>query len=68
VHDRWWLTKGAGLRLGSSFSGIGMSRDSEISPLTEFEQAERLQITDSYITRQKREHRGEKLTYQFFEL
>jgi hypothetical protein len=68
VHDRWWLTNGAGLRLGSSFEGIGKSRDSEISVLTDSEVAERLEITDAYITRQKREHRGEKLTYHFFEM
>jgi hypothetical protein len=66
VHDRWWLTNGAGLRLGSSFGGIGKSRDSEISILTDSEVAERSEITDSYITRSKREHRGEKLTYQSF--
>jgi hypothetical protein len=68
VHDRWWLTKGAGLRLGSSFGGIGKTRDSEISVLTEPEIEERLQITESYVSRQKREHLGEKLKYQFFEI
>ena len=66
VHDKWWLTNGAGLRLGSSFGGIGRSRDSEISILTDSEVAERLAITDSYIAHSKREHRGEKLTYQSF--
>ena len=39
VHDRWWLTNGAGLRLGNSFGGIGKSRDSEISILTDSEKS-----------------------------
>lgn len=68
THDRWWLTEGKGLRFGSSFSGLGKSRDSEISELSPSEIAERLQITEMYSTRQKHEHLGERLTYQFFYL
>jgi hypothetical protein len=68
IHDRWWLTKGSGLRLGSSFGGVGKSRDSEISVLAPIEAEERLQRTDSYLTRQKREHLGDRLTFNFFEL
>jgi hypothetical protein len=68
IHDRWWLSKGCGLRFGSSFSGVGKSRDSEISELTHEEIEDRLILTDAYTTRQKREHLGEKMSYQFFEL
>jgi hypothetical protein len=68
THDRWWLTNGSGLRFGSSFSGLGKSRDSEISRLSGTEIQERMLITAEYTTRQKREHLGEKISYQFFEL
>ena len=33
VHDRWLITKGAGLRFGSSFGGLGRGKASEISVL-----------------------------------
>ena len=33
VHDRWILSERSGLRLGSSLSGLGVSRVSEISAL-----------------------------------
>jgi hypothetical protein len=39
VHDRWWLTSGCGLRCGTSFNGLGHSRDSEISLLSPEEAA-----------------------------
>lgn len=68
THDRWWLTKDKGLRFGSSFSGLGKSRDSEVSELNPSEVAERLRLTEMYTTRQRGEHLGERLTYQFFEL
>ena len=63
VHDRWWLTSGCGLRCGTSFNGLGHSRDSEISLLSP-EEAEVLeQEVDQYLLRKKREHRGERLLY-----
>lgn len=68
IHDRWWLTKGGGLRFGGSFGGVGKSRDSEISVLTAAEAEERLQRTNSYLSRQTREHLGERITFNSFEL
>jgi hypothetical protein len=68
IHDRWWLTKGAGLRLSTSFNGLGVSRDSEVSTLTESEVLDREAQTGAYLNRQKKEHLGERLSYQFFEI
>ena len=68
IHDRWWLTKGAGLRLGKSFNGLGVSRDSEVSSLTESEVLDREVQTSAYLNRHKKEHLGERLSYQFFEI
>jgi len=63
VHDRWWLTPGYGLRFGTSFNGLGHSRDSEISLLSPEEAEIFEQEVDQYLLRKKREHRGEKLLY-----
>jgi len=63
VHDRWWLTSGCGLRCGTSFNGLGHSRDSEISLLSPEEAEVFEQEVDQYLLRKKREHRGERLLY-----
>ncbi len=31
IHDRWWITEGGGLRVGTSFRSLGLSKESEIS-------------------------------------
>lgn len=64
IHERWWLTKGAGLRVGTSFNQLGVNRDSEIGALTAAEAYERLQEVEALLNRQKREHVGQRLTYQ----
>ena len=64
IHDRWWLTRGAGLRIGTSFNQLGVSKDSEISPLNTVEAGERLQEIVALINREKRDHLGQRLTYQ----
>lgn len=33
IHDRWLLTKGAGLRIGTSFNSLGLTKVSEISDM-----------------------------------
>lgn len=63
VHDRWWLTSRGGLRCGTSYNGLGHSRDSEISLLSPEEAGILEQEVDQYLFRRKREHRGEKLIY-----
>lgn len=68
IHDRWIISESSGLRLGGSFNGLGMSKDTEISILEEDEIKERRAVTEKYIHRQTREHLGQKLTYTFFEL
>lgn len=69
IHERWWLTRGGGLRIGTSFGALGISRDSEISFLTEEEAAKReTEEVDPLLQRRRREHRGEKLLYNLFTL
>lgn len=68
IHDRWWLTAGAGISVGSSFNGLGHDRTSEIATLSENEAKEREQEIDQYLYRSVREHRGERLLYELFTL
>jgi uncharacterized protein YnzC (UPF0291/DUF896 family) len=68
IHDRWWLTRGRGLRFGSSFISLGVSKDSEISDLLEDEIREREAIMDQYLSRRKRDLLGEKLFIESFTL
>jgi hypothetical protein len=64
IHDRWWLTQRDGIRIGTSFNQLGVNKDSEISSLDSSEVEERIQEIESLIRREKREHMGERLTYQ----
>jgi hypothetical protein len=68
IHDRWILSNGRGLRLGTSLNGIGVSKDSEISVLNSNEVEDRERETRMYLERQKREHLGHKISYTFFSL
>jgi hypothetical protein len=68
IHDRWWLVGDAGLRMGTSFNQLGVNKDSEISPLSGVEAAERLQEVLALIGREKREHLGQRLSYQVIPL
>jgi len=67
IHDRWWLTEGAGLRMGP-IGHIGITRTSEISRLPSDRAAGYEREVDDYLNRRTREHSGEPLTYYAFTL
>jgi len=68
IHDRWWITKGAGLRIGTSFNSLGLNKLSEISFFTT-EEAHQCELeVDQYLKREKQEHANEKLYYTMFTL
>lgn len=68
IHDRWWLTNGGGLRVGTSLNSLGLVKISEISKFSQ-EEAEVLERdVDQYLFRVKREHQGKKLLYKTFTL
>jgi hypothetical protein len=68
IHDRWWLTSGGGVRVGTSYNSLGLTRDSEISILSP-EEAEMREIeVDQCLRRVKREHEGKKVQYSLFTL
>jgi hypothetical protein len=68
IHDRWWLTKGAGLRLGTSVNSLGVGKKSDISVMNEDEVAAREQVADGFLTQRVREHAGERVRYAMFSM
>lgn len=67
-HDRWWITNGSGLRIGTSLNSLGLGKSSEISVLSK-DEAQLLNCElEQYISRTKREYNGERLKYNVFTL
>ena len=66
-HDRWILSKSAGLHLGSSVNSLG-SRDSVITRLRGGELERTRRLIEKYLARQIREVNGERISYELFEL
>jgi hypothetical protein len=63
IHDRWWLTKGSGLRLGSSYNSLGKNQMSDISILSAEDVEMRYLEIEPYLKKEKKEHNGERLIY-----
>ncbi len=68
IHDRWWITQGHGLRMGTSFNSLGGKRESEISILADHEIVQREQEIDEFLNFRKREHNGERLNIHAFSI
>ena len=66
-HDRWILSKGVGLRLGTSYNSLG-NKDSEISVLGGEEVSSLQKTVNRYVSRQVKEYKGERVRYEMFEL
>ncbi len=66
-HDRWVLSKGVGLRLGTSFNSLG-NKDSEISVLGGGEVSKLEKTVERYLSRQVKEFKDERVRYEIFEL
>ena len=69
IHDRWWLSDGAGLRMGTSFRSLGVGKDSELNARLSSASAVAFEANvRRYLSREVREHKGEKLSYLVFTL
>ena len=67
IHDRWILSKSAGMRMGTSFNSIG-NKLTEISVMGSNE-LERVEYNvNRYLTRSIREEGSERIAYELFEL
>jgi len=68
IHDRWWITQNSGLSFGTSFNSLGINKTSEISILSLEESKLNENEINQYISREKRIHKNERLTYNLFSL
>jgi len=69
IHDRWLLTNGGGLRIGTSINSLGVTKISEISKLSPEEAALREAEVNQYIQLpRKQELEGDRLLYTLFNL
>ena len=63
IHDRWWLTEGAGLWIGTSFNSLGKTQDSTIKRISEADAEQQASNVEQYLFDRKREYNGERLRY-----
>jgi len=68
IHERWLLTNETGLRIGTSYNSLGITKTSEISFLTQDEAAQRELEADKYLKREKQEYNNERIDYLLFTL
>lgn len=66
LHDRWWITKGSGIRLGTSFNSIGTTKGSEVTNIANEDVPEFEAELDACLNCVMRGKSGEKVTYASF--
>jgi hypothetical protein len=66
MHDRWWLTKGGRLKIGTLFNSLGIAQDSTITRIPNIESEMLESDVDQYLIEKQREYNGEQLRYLFF--
>jgi hypothetical protein len=66
IHDRWIVSGGVGLRLGTSLNSLGRTKDSEISEMSSADCEQRAAEMDQYLHREKTEFKGERLRLSRF--
>jgi len=64
IHDRWWITNGSGLSMGTSYKSLGADKASEIKVLSHKEALEREKEIDKYLYREIREIKGERIVFK----
>jgi hypothetical protein len=62
IHDRWIVTKSAGLKIGSSVNSTGLSRTSDVSLMTTADSSSKFGEISQYFDQPPRTHNGERLT------
>jgi len=68
IHDRWLISVKDGIRLGTSYNSLGITKISEISHFTCEEIIERKELVEEYLNREAKVFNGEKLKYKLFTL
>ena len=69
IHDRWWITDGTALRLGTSFRSLGNSKLTEISKMNADQAYDKKMEVEKYIgINREREYLGDRIRYSMFSL
>ena len=68
IHDCWWLTKGGGLKIGTSFNSLGKMQVSTITRIPEAEAKLLESNVDLYLLGKSLKYNGERLRYLAFPL
>ena len=68
IPDQWWITLLGGLRLGASFSSLGITKTSEIFIFAERERENIELEIDKYISRSFKEYQKQRIFYSLFTL
>ena len=68
IHDRWMVSKASGLRIGTSFNGLGARKASEISKVDKPKADAYYAELSPFIGRAIRIHAGERLQFVSFSL
>lgn len=68
LHDRIWLTEGAGLKMGTSWNSIGRTQESTITMLSGTDAGFLENEIDQYLLDKKRDFGNERLRYQVITL
>jgi hypothetical protein len=66
IHDRWWLTEGGGLRVGTSSNSLGVGKLSEVSTISADDAARIQPEVDRYLSASVRGEGAEQLSYLSF--
>lgn len=68
IHDRWLISSGSGLRLGTSLNSLGISKDSDISRMDERDAQDHEAEVDEFIVHNRDEYNGQPLSCTTFYL
>ncbi|MCD0155668.1 hypothetical protein [Deinococcus sp. 6GRE01] len=68
IHDRWWISKNSGIKLGTSYKSLGMKLTSSISVMDKDDFRQIQKEIYEYLKRNKREVNGERVMYSIFSL
>jgi hypothetical protein len=63
IHDRWWITEGSALDLGTSLNSLGVAQDVEVVERDATAAAGLEAQLDQYLTRSSRWLEGAKVSY-----
>jgi hypothetical protein len=63
IHDRWWISQGVGLEMGTSWNALGAGKVSTLRSMDPDEAFEKERLLDEFLVERKVERDGVKYNY-----